>query len=294
MIRSMTGYGRSEKIGEQLRAKVEIKSVNHRYSDVTVKMPRHLSFMEEVVKGEVKKNLTRGKVEVYISVEYINATVNVIKVDYVLAENYKKSLEELCDRLCMDEEIKLGNIIGLPEIVRVEKEGLDEDETASFIIDVLSLAVNEILKMKINEGLHLQQNILECLSEIEGHLKNVTSVSKELPDVYKRKLKNRIDQLLSDEKISIDPERLALEVALLADKSDINEEIIRLESHIRQFHSILKKEDYVGRKLDFLVQEMNREMNTIGSKSNEINILNDVVEMKSQLEKIREQIQNVE
>lgn len=294
MLRSMTGYGKAEKEFDHFRAKIELKSINHRYSDVTVKMPRHLSFMEEIIKSEVRKYLRRGKIEAYISVEYINASSNVIKIDYALAESYMNSLKDLCDRLLIDDKIKLGSILGLPEIVRVEREVFDEDQTLSFMREVLEMAIHEILEMKKREGLYLESNIVECLDLIESHLKNVEKLSFDLPGIYKEKLQMRISQLLSDEKITMDSERLCLEVALLADKSDITEEIVRLKSHIHQFRTLIKKEDYVGKKLDFLVQEMNREINTIGSKSNEINILNDVVEMKSQLEKIREQIQNVE
>ncbi|NLM06285.1 MAG: YicC family protein [Tissierellia bacterium] len=293
MLRSMTGYGRAER-QEALYVKVEIKSVNQRFSDIYIRLPRHLNFLEDDIKKLIKDKISRGKLEVYISVEYIDKTINNIKIDWEMAKNFKESLDKLREILEIEEPVKIEDILSLKDIVDVQKDDTGEEETAHLVLSVVDDAVEELLKMKTAEGKVLGKAIDQSLVNIESMLKEIEDLSKNAPLTYKEKLHSRIEDLLKDESVAIDEDKMIQEIAFISDKSDVTEEIVRLHSHIKQFNTILSKEDIVGRKLDFLVQEMNREINTIGSKSFCVEISKLVVEVKTEIEKIREQIQNLE
>lgn len=293
MIRSMTGFGRGEFGNELYNFKVEIKAVNHRYNDIIVKMPRHIGYLEESIKKIIKKQITRGKVDVYINLEYINESAIEVKVDIPLAKSYMKSLERLSIELELKDNIRLNNILGLSEIIRTERKELDEDITWDCLKKALDMAVLDILKMKVAEGEELEVDMVSKLNIIENIVLEIENRSPIVVLEYKNKLKDRISELLEKD-ANIDEDRIAYEVVFFADKSNINEEIVRLKSHIKQFITILEDENSVGRKLDFLIQEMNREINTIGSKANDVLISQNVVEIKSEIEKIREQVQNIE
>lgn len=293
LIRSMTGYGRGEYSNDLYKFKIEIKAVNHRYNDIVVKMPRHIAYLEESIKKEIKDKISRGKVDVYVNLEYINESAIDVKVDIPLAKSYKLALEGLVEELNLEDNIRLNNILSISEVVRTERKEVDEDLIWSSLKECLSIAIQNIMDMKSREGEELK---LDILSKIAGIEDAVIEIEKRSPLVvleYKEKLKERIRDLL-DNSISLDEDRINTEVVFFADKSSIDEEIVRLKSHNKQFITILNEGNSIGRKLDFLIQEMNREINTIGSKANDIVISKYVVELKSELEKIREQIQNIE
>lgn len=293
MIKSMTGFGRGEFGNELYNFKVEIKAVNHRYNDIIVKMPRHIGYLEESIKKIIKKQITRGKVDVYINLDYVNESAIEIKIDIPLAKSYMKSLEKLSAELDLQDNIRLNNILGLSEIIRTERKELDEDITWDCLKKALDMALLDILSMKVTEGEELKDDMVSKLDLIENIVLEIEKRSPLVVLEYKDKLKDRIAELL-DKDANVDEERIAYEVVFFADKSNINEEIVRLKSHIKQFVAILRDENSIGRKLDFLIQEMNREINTIGSKANDVLISQNVVEIKSEIEKIREQVQNIE
>jgi uncharacterized protein (TIGR00255 family) len=289
----MTGYGRGEAENDLYKFKVELKAVNHRYNDILIKMPRHISYLEENIKKIIKEKISRGKVDVYINLEYINESSVDVKVDIPLAKSYKTALENLSAELELEDSIRLNNILCMQEIIRTDRKELDEDLIWSILKKSLDMALDNIMKMRITEGAELKRDILGKLEYVE---KCVGSIGERSPYVvleYKDKLQERIKNLL-DDNVTLDEERLNNEIAYFADRSSIDEELVRLASHIKQFRTILNEDDSVGRKLDFLIQEMNREINTIGSKANDLTITNYVVILKAEIEKIREQIQNIE
>lgn len=293
IIKSMTGYGRGECIKDSYRIKVEIKAVNHRYNDISVRMPRHISYLEDSVKKLVKEEISRGKVDIYINLEYINESAIEVKVDIPLARSYKKELENLIKELDIEDNIKLNNLLNISEIVKTERKELDEDLIWDCVKEGMIIALENMLLMRGKEGQELKKDIISKLEIIESSIFHIVERAPFVVIEYKDKLKERIIDLL-DNNISLDEDKINSEIAFFADKSSIDEEIVRLKSHIKQFHNILEENDPIGRKLDFLIQELNREINTIGSKANDVIISKYVVELKSELEKIREQIQNIE
>lgn len=290
---SMTGYGRGEYENDLYKFKIEIKSVNHRYIDINVKIPRQTSYLEETIKKKIKGQLFRGKIDMYISLEYLSESQIDIKIDNELANSYYNALEELICYLNLEDNISLNNILNIPEIVKTKKRDLDEDSIWEVLNNALNIALENILSMKKEEGLELKKDILIKLDTIEAYIKNIEERSPEVVIEYKKKLNDRISELIDNDTI-LDKERLNNEVVFFADKASIDEELVRLKSHIKQLKLILEEENSIGRKLDFLIQEFNREINTIGSKSGDILITTYVVELKSEVEKIREQVQNIE
>lgn len=293
MIKSMTGFGRGESTDGVHNFNVEIKTVNHRYNDIVVKMPKHLSYLEENIKTIIKDRINRGRVEVYINLEYICDTGIEVKVDIPLAKAYKTGLETLIKELEIEENIRLSHILGVSEIIKTERKEVDEDIVWNCLEIALKAALDSVIDMRTKEGLVLKKDIEEQIIKVEVMIDKIEERAPLVILEYKEKLKERIKELL-DVDCNIDEERLNYEVVFFADKSNINEEIVRLRSHTKQFIKNLDKKEPVGRKLDFLIQEMNREVNTIGSKANDLDICNYVVEIKSELEKVREQVQNVE
>lgn len=293
MLKSMTGYGKGQCESELYRIKVEIKSVNHRYLDINVKLPRYLIYLEESIKKTIKDYLNRGKVDVFINFEFINVSSVDVKVDLPLARSFKAALEELKEELQIEDSIRLSNLLSVSDILRTEKRDLDDDLVWDTLNTSLKDALEQISEMRIFEGDQLKEDMLTKLDSIESIILSVEERSPLVVDEYRTKLNDRINNLLEDKSL-IDPDRLAMEVAIYADKSSIDEEITRLRSHISQFKEILTQDGGVGRKLDFLIQEFNREVNTIGSKSSDSKLVSFVVELKSEVEKIREQVQNIE
>ncbi len=293
MIKSMTGFGRGEFNDDLYSFKIEIKAVNHRYNDISIKMPKHISYLEEKIKKLIKGQISRGKVDVYINLEYIQESSVDVKVDVDLAKSYKEALELLCEELNLDPDIRINNILSMSDVIRTQRKELDEDEIWMCLEKALLMALEDIMTMKTSEGEELKKDMIAHLDRIDEFLKEIAERSPLVVLEYKEKLKDRVLNLL-DGNNDIDEDRINSEIVYFADKSDINEEIIRLESHLKQFISILKENNPVGRKLDFLIQEINREINTIGSKASDMEICQNVVEVKSEIEQIREQVQNVE
>lgn len=293
MIRSMTGYGRGEAASDLYKFKVEIKAVNHRYNDILIKMPRHIFYLEESIKKIIKEKISRGKVDVFINLEYINESAVDVKIDIPLAKSYKIALDNLKMELQLEDTIRLNNILSMSEVVRTERKELDEDSIWKLLREAVDMALSNIMTMRSDEGQELKRDLEIKINNVEDLALQIGERAPLVAIEYKEKLRDRINNLLEDN-IELDEERLANEVAVFADKSSIDEELVRLGSHIKQFRNIIEKEDTVGRKLDFLIQEFNREINTIGSKANDITITNMVVDLKAELEKIREQVQNIE
>lgn len=293
MIKSMTGFGRGESSDGIHSFTVEIKTLNHRYNDIVIKMPKHIGYLEERVKKIIKKYIIRGRVEVYINLEYINETNVDINVDIPLAKSYKSALERVAEELNIEEKVTLDNIVSIPEIIKIQRKEEDEEVVWNCLKPAVEDAVDYIMNMRIKEGEELKKDVLLKINNFKEIIKSIEKKSPFIVNEYKEGLRKRVSELLGDE-FNLDEEKLMNEVVFFADKSNINEEIVRLYSHINQFESSLELNESVGRKLDFLIQEMNREINTIGSKVNDIEVNSCVVEAKSELEKIREQVQNFE
>ncbi len=293
MIRSMTGFGRGESSDKVRKFTVEIKSLNHRYVDIIIRMPKHLNYLEENIKKIIKSKVNRGRIEIYISLDNIEETNLKVKANLSLAKCYKDALESLANELEISNYITLDMLSKFPEVLIVEKKEEDEDEIWNCLEKAFQEALDKMIDMRVLEGKELADDIRERGLKVNNILDFIEKRSPVIVNEYKDKLWNRIDEFLGG-KHEIDEGILANEVAVFADKSNINEEIVRLYSHIRQLTNTLDCNESVGRKLDFLAQEMNREANTIGSKVGDIEITNRVVEIKSELEKIREQIQNIE
>lgn len=293
VIKSMTGFGRGEYSDGVYSFTVEIKTLNHRYNDIIVKMPKHINYVEENIKKLIKKSINRGRVEVYITLEYIEDGNIKVKVNSELAKSYKMALEDIVNELELDEKVTLENIIKMPDVIRTDRMEDDEEQIWLCLKTALKEALDNVVEMRIREGKELVKDIKERTIKIEQMIDSIKERSPLVVEEYRVKLKERVEELLNNE-YKLDDCKLENEVVFYADRSNITEEIIRFYSHISQLLGCLNSEESVGRKLDFLIQEMNREVNTIGSKSSDIFIGKTVVEVKSELEKIREQIQNIE
>ena len=290
MIRSMTGYGRGKYEIDSREYTVEIKSVNNRYCDISVKLPRSISYLEEKVKKEITNKVSRGKIDVFISF-YNNSTKGKsIKFNRELAGIYINELRELAKENGINDEIQVTDISKFPDVLSIENEE-DEELIWNELKLPLEEAINNFISMKETEGEKIFEDLSSRIENIQEKVEIISRNSTRLIKEYVVKLENRIKELLNNEKI--DENRLAMETVIYADKCSVEEEITRLNSHISQFKTLIK-ESVIGKKLDFIIQEMNRETNTIGSKSSSIEITNLVVEIKTQIEDIREQIQNIE
>lgn len=292
MVRSMTGYGRSEYSHDDRKFMVEIKSVNHRYNDISIKLPRSMNYMEDKVRKVLLENIFRGKTDVYIFFESNSKDDVCVNLNLPLADAYFEKIKILSERYSLKDDEMLSNIVKFSDIITVEKSDSNEETMWDILVLPLNEAINKFIKMREIEGEVLKLDILKKVENIKIFIKNIKERSPYVPKEYEQKLNERLNVLL--EKIEIDPQRVAQEIAIFADKCCIDEEITRLESHILQLVQILNDGGTIGRKLDFLIQEMNRESNTIASKSNDIIITKASIDLKSEIEKIREQIQNIE
>ncbi|SKC87265.1 YicC/YloC family endoribonuclease [Maledivibacter halophilus] len=293
MISSMTGYGRGEFIGETRSFLVEIKSVNHRYNDIIIRMPKKLSAFEERIKKLIKSSVKRGRIEVYITLEEYKDDDLIIKPNLNIIEQYHDSLLQIKDKLNLKDDINLSTLTRFPDIFTIENREEEEEVIWEALKTSVNQAVLGLINMRKVEGVKLAEDIKIRSEKIYNIVEDINLRSPIIIKEYRDKLLERIRELTEDN-INIDEDRIALEVSVYADKSNITEEIVRLFSHIEQLKLITNESGAVGRKLDFLIQEMNREINTIGSKSSDIEISKMVIEVKSELEKIREQIQNIE
>jgi uncharacterized protein (TIGR00255 family) len=292
MIKSMTGFGRGEFAQGGKEFTVEIKTVNHRYSDVFIKMPRQMGFLEDKVRELVSKGISRGKIDVFITYYNYSDDSKSVIFDEVLAKTYISAVEALRDKFALSDDISVSLIAKFPDVLKVEQNEEDEELLWSILKIAVKNALSSLVKMRENEGEGLKNVLLDRASYIEGIISEISQRAPEVPKEYKNKLETRIKELLDQQ--TIDENRIAMEVAVFADRCSIDEELVRLASHIGQMREALLIDQPVGRKLDFLIQEMNREINTIGSKANDLTITRNVVEIKSEIEKVREQIQNIE
>lgn len=292
MIKSMTGYGKSEQTIDSLNVTVEIKSVNHRYFEFSARAPREYGFLEEKLKKYCNSLITRGKVECYVSVEDLEEREMEVNVNETLAAGYVKALKELSERFGLKDDISAVTLSRYPDVITLHKASEDEERIWNAVKTVAETAVSKFIEMRETEGSKLRGDILsradyiiECVEFIEGR-------SPETVREYNEKLKQRMKELLGD--AAVDEQRLLNEAAIYADKIAVDEETVRLRSHISQLREFMNSSEAIGRKLDFLVQEINREANTIGSKAQDVDIAKKVIAIKAEVEKIREQVQNIE
>ena len=292
MIKSMTGYGGSKGEINAIGVTAELKSVNNRYLDVSVRLPKSCLFAEEAVRTAVAEHISRGKVDVFITVDTSKAEEAVIKVNEPLAAAYLKAVQGMAETYGLSGEITALNLVRFPEVLSTDKTDTDRDAVARAITEVLSQALAEFDVMRAREGNKLYEDIAAKLNGLEEKVAYVEARSPETVREYREKLLARMREVLAD--AAVDESRVLQEAAIYADKVAVDEEMVRLKSHIAQFRLLLAGGSPVGRKLDFLVQEMNREANTTGSKCADSDIARTVIDMKAELEKIREQIQNIE
>lgn len=293
MAISMTGFGRGEYRDDNYYFLVECKTINHKYADINVRLPRKISFLEDKVRNLIKGYIKRGRVELYIKLDVLNNEDVNLKLDETLATQYVDILNQIKDKFNLIDDISVMNVAKFPDVVKSEEKEEDQDSLWIMLQKALEEALIQLKEMRANEGEKLAQDVIMRCDLLKNYIEEIEKYSYNVVIDYKEKLNNRINEILENPSI-IDENRLAQEVAIYADKSSITEEIVRFNSHIQQLKNTIIKNDSIGRKIDFLIQEMNRETNTIGSKSSDLNITNLVVEVKSELEKIREQIQNIE
>ena len=291
MIRSMTGYGRGNIYKNEREYQIEIKSVNHRYLDISAKMPRQLSYLEDAIKKEIASKVKRGKIDVFITFNNNSLEGRTIKINTELAHAYIEELKRLSEKEKILSDIQVTEISKYPDVLNIQNEQ-DDDKIKEELIEVLNDAIENFISMRQTEGSKISEDLLKRLDYIEVKVNEISKLSTGLIEEYVVKLETRIKEILKDQEI--DKQRLAQEVVIYADKCSVEEEITRLNSHILQFKNLLNSEEAVGKKLDFIVQEMNRETNTIGSKANNLDITNRVIDLKTEIENIREQIQNIE
>lgn len=295
MIRSMTGFGRGEYSDGKRNVICEIRTVNHRYADISVKMPKRYSFAEEKIKALIKERVRRGKVEVSIIVENLTEGDITIRLNSPVAQQYIENLKELKERYGLTGEIDLKLVSSMPDVLKAIPDVEDEEEVTAVICESVKAAVSRLDEMRTTEGAKLAEDLLMRGEVIREIVKKIEKRAPLVAEEYREKLEARIRELVED-KVDIPADRILVEAAVFADKANITEELVRLDSHMIQLKAFLTEsgEGTVGKKLDFLVQEMNREANTIGSKANDLEITSLMLETKSEIEKIREQVQNIE
>ncbi len=292
MLKSMTGFGRGKYESDSREYIVDIKSVNNRYNDVSIKMPRSIIFLEEKVKKNIINVITRGKVEVFITFNNYSEKGKNIKINSELAKRYIEEIQKLAEDTNTNQIINIQEVLKLPDILNIQIEDDAEELIWSELEIALTNAVDNFINMREKEGKKIQEDLEKRISLVEANAKSIEKISKNIVPEYIARLEKRINEILKNN--VVDESRLAQEVVIFSDKCSIEEELTRLKSHIIQFRDLLNKDSANGKKIDFLIQEMNRETNTIGSKANNLEITNYVIEIKTELENIREQIQNVE
>jgi len=292
MIKSMTGYGGAKGVSGKLEISIEVKSVNNRYLDSNIKMPRVFNSLEESFKTIVHGAISRGKVDVFISIDSSKADDIEIRINKPLVEAYVNALRTIAWENELSSDIRVADLTRFPDILQAEKKEIDADKLGADISGILQTALNDFNEMRKREGEKLGRDLSERLDEIERLTSMVEEISPRSVEEYKKKLETRINEILQS--TNIEEARILTEVAIFADRTAINEEIVRLRSHIAQLRQMLSSNEPVGRKIDFIVQEFNREANTIGSKGNDAEMSKVIVDLKSEIEKIREQAQNIE
>jgi uncharacterized protein (TIGR00255 family) len=290
----MTGFGRGEFQDNEHRLIVEIKAVNHRYNEIVIRMPKNLGPLEDKIRRSVSNLLVRGRIDVFITMDEYGQKKKAVRIDKELAIAYNKALKDLGDLFSISVNDNIQQIAKFPDVIKVEEVTEDVLILWPKLTQAVKIALTNLMSMRLAEGRNIQQDLVLRITDIESY---ITAVEKRAPQVlveYKEKILGRMRELLATIGEEPDAGRLLQETAIFADRTSITEELVRLKSHLTQFRVALNADDAVGRKLDFIVQEINRETNTIASKANDFNVANIVVEIKSEIEKVREQIQNIE
>jgi len=289
----MTSFGRAQsEEGKDSCFSIEMKSVNHRYLDINIRMPRMMLALEEKIRNIISKKLNRGKVDVFINYKNYRNDIGKANLNMELAKNYYECLKQIQKELNVIDDISATKIARFPDVINIEEHEENLENIFNEISPLIDSALNLMEGMRSKEGEKLKEDILSKLKIIAIYVEEVEKVADSIPKNYKKKLEERLSELLSA--VDIDESRIALEVAILSDKAAVDEEITRLRSHLSQMKSTLELDEPIGRKLDFIIQEMNREANTIASKSTDVDMTNKVIEVKNTIEKIREQVQNIE
>ncbi|WP_456095463.1 YicC/YloC family endoribonuclease [Peptostreptococcus sp.] len=293
MAKSMTGFGIGEFKDQYYNLSVECKTINHKYLDINLRIPRKLSFLEDKLRFLIKDHLGRGRVDIFVKFETVTSVGSQLVYDAELAKQYYHILKNIKSDFGLEEPISPVDIAKFPDVVKITEAEDDEEILWNMLSDAANKALENLCNMRIIEGKKLEKDILARADLLERAVCDLEKYTATIEKEYKDKLYARISELLDDPKV-VDEYRLAQEVAIYADKSNITEEIVRFKSHINQLRDTVTADESVGRKMDFLIQEMNREVNTMGSKSSDVSIANLVINMKAELEKIREQVQNIE
>lgn len=292
MIKSMTGFGQGEATSGQYEVRVELKSVNHRYLDLFLRIPKQYTQLEEILRRMIGERITRGRVEALVSVEEFGHKERSVQINTPLLQGYVEALQAMKAELGSDEAITLNQVLSLPGVLEVDEPDLDWEQLQVLLAQATTLALDGLEAMRVAEGRQLCADLEDKISLVESLADQVAQIAPQVADDYKNRLRERLGELIDG--TTLTEERFLGEVAIFADRCSIDEELVRLTSHLGQLKETLRSDKSVGRKLDFLIQEMNREVNTIGSKGNNVDIARLVVELKSELEKIREQMQNIE
>ena len=292
MLKSMTGFGRYESETPERKITVEMKAVNHRYNELTIKMPKKLNFFEASIRNLLKNYISRGKVDVYITYEDYKDKSACVKYNQDIAEEYFNNINQMAEYFKIGNDISAGQLARFPEVFEIEEQSVDEDELWSYLEDTVKQCAESFVKTRITEGEHLKNDLCGKLNGMLGWIDFIEKRSPEVVDEYRNRLYAKVSELLGDTKI--DQSILATEITVYADKICVDEETVRLRAHIKHMIDTLEAADNVGRKLDFIAQEMNREANTILSKSSDLEITNTAINLKTEIEKVREQIQNIE
>ena len=292
MIKSMTGFGRCEVLKDSRKFTVELKSVNHRYLDVNIRMPKKLNFFETSIRTLLKSYADRGKVDIFITYEDLSQSQVSVKYNAALAAEYLKYLNQMAEEFSLDNDVRVSTLSRYPEVFTMEECSEDEDELWNGLKEALEGAFSQFVEMRTKEGERLKEDILLKLDLLSEQIRFIEERSPQIIAEYRTKLEEKMRELLED--TQIDDNRIAAEVILFADKICTDEEVVRLKSHIQHMKETLEESNGIGRKLDFIAQEMNSEANTILSKSNDLETSDIAIELKTEIEKVREQIQNIE
>lgn len=291
-MRSMTGFGRAKLEKNNRIYSIEIKSVNHKYSDISIKLPRSLNYLEDSIKKQISSKVARGKIDVFVTFENYSEQGKEVVINEELVKEYMEKFKLLAEKNNLSMDIPVTEITKLPDVLTLKETEEEEDTIQNELLECLEQAINNFVEMRTIEGNKIKEDLKARIDKVECDVQKISEYSTRLVQEYVVKLEERIKEILKTD--VVDQSRLAMEVVLFADKCSVEEELTRLKSHIEQFRTLINSEGTIGKKIDFLLQEMNRETNTMGSKSGSLDITNLVVNIKTELEDIREQIQNIE
>lgn len=292
MVRSMTGYGKGIAENSDARVTIEMKSVNHRYLDLNIKLPKKLNFLESTIRNKISESVFRGKVDVYITLNEHSDACYQVSINDAIAQKYYDSISAMADKLGIDNDMKASSISRLPDVIELEEMEADEDSLKTLVLEALDACVAQFVDSRIAEGNRLETDLIAKTDEMLVLVDRLEARSPQIIEEYRARLKTKVSELLED--THIDEARVAQEVVIYADKICIDEEMVRLKSHVSETRGVFDLDKEVGRKLDFLAQELNREANTILSKSTDVEIADIGITLKTLIEKVREQIQNIE